>query len=53
MKRATQAYFKQVSNPITLERFKEQVFADLQQFQIPEGIRFDKTVLFVFGTGPL
>jgi ubiquinone/menaquinone biosynthesis C-methylase UbiE len=53
MKRANRAYFKQVPDPIKLASFKEQVFADLQQFQYPEGFRFNKTVSFAFGTKPL
>lgn len=53
MKQAANEYFRQVSDPITLESFREQVFVDLRQFQYPEGIRFSKTVSFVFGTKPI
>ena len=53
MKQAARGYFNQVSDPITLENFKEQVFVDLQRFQFPEGIRFSKRVLFAFGTKSL
>ena len=31
---------------------KEKVLIDLQQFQCPQGICFDKTVSFAFGTKP-
>ena len=53
MKQAVRGYFNQVSDPITLESFKEQVFNDLQQLQYPEGIRFSKTVLYAIGTKPV
>jgi ubiquinone/menaquinone biosynthesis C-methylase UbiE len=53
MKQAANDYFRQVPDPITLESFKEQVFLDLQQFQNPEGICFNKTVSFAFGTKPI
>ena len=53
MKQAAREYFEQVSDPITLESFKEQVFVDLQQFQYPEGIRSSKTVSFACGTKPI
>jgi len=53
MKQAADGYFQQISDPKTLESFKEQVFVDLQQFQYPEGIRFSKTVSFAFGTKPV
>lgn len=49
MKQAAREYFEQVSDPIKLERFKEQVFTDLQQFRFPEGIHFSKTVSYAFG----
>lgn len=52
MKQAVSDYFKQVSDLDTLRDFKRQVFADLQPFQYPEGIRFSKTVSFAFGTKP-
>jgi SAM-dependent methyltransferase len=35
-----------------LERFKEQVLADLKRFQSSKGIHFDKTVGYAFGTKP-
>jgi ubiquinone/menaquinone biosynthesis C-methylase UbiE len=47
MKQAAREYFEVMPE---LERFKEQVFADLEQFQSPEGIHFDKTVGYAFGT---
>lgn len=50
MKKAADDYFEQVPDPAKLERFKEQVFADLQQSQSSEGIRFSKTVSYAFGT---
>ncbi len=54
MRQAANDYFKQIpeEDPDTLARFKEQVFADLQPFTSPEGIRFTKTVQFAFGTKP-
>jgi ubiquinone/menaquinone biosynthesis C-methylase UbiE len=52
MKLAAREYFKRISNPTKLELFKEQVFADLYQFQCPEGIRFSKTVFYAYGTKP-
>lgn len=52
MKQAANEYFRQVSNPEKLEGFKEQVFIDLHPFQVPEGIRFSKTVSFAFGAKP-
>jgi hypothetical protein len=33
-----------------LDRFKEQIFNDLEQFQSPKGIHFVKTVGYAFGT---
>lgn len=53
MQQAANRTFKQVSDPIKLERFKEQVLVDLQSFEHPDGIRFSKTVSFAFGTKPL
>ena len=50
--RSVQAYFKRVREPDILERFKEQVFLDLQAFQSPQGVRFRKTVSFAFGNKP-
>jgi ubiquinone/menaquinone biosynthesis C-methylase UbiE len=44
--------YRQISDPNILESVKEQIFVDLQQFQYSEGIRFSKTVSFVFGTKP-
>ena len=50
LKLAAREYFEQVPDPAKLERFKEQVFADLQQSRSPEGVHFSKTVSFAFGT---
>ncbi len=47
MKQAAREYFEKMPE---LERFREQVFADLRQFQSPTGIHFDKTVGYAFGT---
>ena len=52
MRQAANEYFRQISEPKVLERFKEQVFVDLQQFQYLEGVRFSKTVSFAFGIKP-
>ena len=52
MKQAANSCFRKVSDPKTLERFKERVQADLQQFKNPEGIRFSKTISIAFGTKP-
>ena len=40
-------YFEEMPE---LERFKEQIFADLKQFRSPKGIHFNKTVAYAFGT---
>jgi ubiquinone/menaquinone biosynthesis C-methylase UbiE len=53
MKQAADEYFKQISDPNTMEKFKEQVFVDLQEYQDPEGTCFSKTVSYVFGTKPI
>jgi ubiquinone/menaquinone biosynthesis C-methylase UbiE len=53
MRLAAREYFKRVSDLTELEFFKEQVVADLQQFRYPEGIRFNKTVSYAFGTKPV
>lgn len=53
MRQAASDYFRQISDPNTLENFKEQVFFDLQKLQYSEGIRFSKTVSFAFGTKPV
>ncbi len=53
MRQAASDYFRQITNPNTLQNFKEQVLVDLQQFQSPEGIRFSKTVSFALGTKPV
>ncbi len=50
MKHAAREYFEQVPDPAQLEHFKEQVLADLQRSQSLEGIHFNKTVSFAFGT---
>jgi len=52
MELAASVYFKQVVDTDRLEKFKEQVFEDLREYQRPEGIRFSKTVLFAFGEKP-
>jgi ubiquinone/menaquinone biosynthesis C-methylase UbiE len=49
MKQAAREYFEMMPE---LEQFKEQIFADLRQFQSPKGIHFDKTVAYAFGTKP-
>lgn len=46
MKQAAREYFDKMPE---MEQFKEQVFADLKQFQSPKGIHFDKTVTYAFG----
>jgi hypothetical protein len=38
--------------PDRLQRFKEQVFEDLQRFKHPNGICSCKTAVFAFGTKP-
>jgi ubiquinone/menaquinone biosynthesis C-methylase UbiE len=53
MKQTANECFRRVSDPNILERFKRQVFNDLQEFQYPEGIRFSKTVSFALGTKPV
>jgi ubiquinone/menaquinone biosynthesis C-methylase UbiE len=53
MKQAANGYFKQITDPNTMESFKEQVFIDLQEYQNPEGICFSKTVSYAFGTKPV
>jgi ubiquinone/menaquinone biosynthesis C-methylase UbiE len=53
MKQAADEYFRQISDPNTMENFKEQVFIDLQEYQTPEGICFSKTVSYAFGTKPI
>lgn len=47
MKQAAREYFEKMPE---IERFKEQVFTDLKEFQSPSGIHFDKTVAYAFGT---
>jgi len=47
MQHAAREYFRKMPE---LERFREQVFADLAQFRSPRGIHFDKTVGYAFGT---
>jgi hypothetical protein len=49
MKQVARDYFEEMPE---LERFKEQVFADLKRFQSSQGIQFDKTVGYAFGTKP-
>jgi ubiquinone/menaquinone biosynthesis C-methylase UbiE len=52
MERASGEYFLGVPDPEKLDGFKEQVFADLEQFRCRQGIRFSKSVSFAFGTKP-
>lgn len=52
MKMATSDYFKQVPDLTELERLKELVLVDLQESHSSEGIRFNKTVAYAFGTKP-
>jgi SAM-dependent methyltransferase len=52
MKQAASDYFEKIPDVVDIESFKEKVFADLQQFRSPLGIRFDKTVSYAFGTKP-
>lgn len=47
MKQAANDYFKMMPE---LDQFKEQIFADLKEFQSPQGIHFDKTVAYAYGT---
>jgi ubiquinone/menaquinone biosynthesis C-methylase UbiE len=47
MKQAAREYFEKMPE---MEQFREQVFADLKQFQSTKGIHFDKTVGYAFGT---
>jgi ubiquinone/menaquinone biosynthesis C-methylase UbiE len=47
MKITASDYFKKMPE---LERLRGQVLADLEQFQSPKGIHFDKTVGYAFGT---
>jgi hypothetical protein len=47
MKQVAREYFERMPE---LERFKEQVFADLKRFRSSKGIHFDKTVGYAFGT---
>jgi len=49
MKQAAREYFEKMPDLAKLEWFKEQIFADLQQFRSPIGIQFDKTVSYAFG----
>jgi ubiquinone/menaquinone biosynthesis C-methylase UbiE len=47
MKITASDYFKKMPE---LDRFKEQIFTDLEQCQSPKGIHFVKTVGYAFGT---
>jgi hypothetical protein len=49
MKQAAREYFETMPG---LERFREQVFADLRLYRSPDGIHFDKTVAYAFGSKP-
>jgi ubiquinone/menaquinone biosynthesis C-methylase UbiE len=53
MEQAASDYFRQISDPNILGNLKGQVFGDLQEFTYPEGILFNKTVSFAFGTKPI
>jgi ubiquinone/menaquinone biosynthesis C-methylase UbiE len=50
MKQAACDYFEKIPDAVENEWFKEQIFTDLQQFRFPNGIHFDKTVSYAFGT---
>jgi ubiquinone/menaquinone biosynthesis C-methylase UbiE len=50
MKQAACDYFEKIPDSVEMHWFKEQIFADLQQFRSPKGIHFDKTVSYAFGT---
>ena len=50
MKQAASDYFEKVPDSVDMQSFKEQIFADLQQFQSPIGIHFDKTVSYAYAT---
>ena len=52
MRRAASRYFKQVTDPLRLEEFKQHVYADLGEFHRPEGICFNKTVAYALGRKP-
>jgi len=47
MQHAARRHFEEMPE---LERFKEQVLADLKSYKSAEGIHFDKTVAYAFGT---
>jgi ubiquinone/menaquinone biosynthesis C-methylase UbiE len=47
MQQAVSDYFEKLPE---LEQLKEQILADLAPFQSAEGIQFDKTVAYAFGT---
>jgi SAM-dependent methyltransferase len=49
MQQAANEYFEKMPE---IEGFKEQIFSDLYQFQLPEGITFEKTVAYAFGIKP-
>ena len=49
MKQAVSDYFRKVPDSVDMQSFKEQIYADLQQFQSPIGIQFDKTVSYAYG----
>ena len=53
MRQAASEYFRQISDPNALENLKQQVLADLRNFQYSEGIQFSKTVTFAFGIKPM
>jgi ubiquinone/menaquinone biosynthesis C-methylase UbiE len=53
MKQAAGDYFNQISDPNKMEKFKEQVFVDLREYQNTEGICFSKTVTYAIGTKPV
>jgi ubiquinone/menaquinone biosynthesis C-methylase UbiE len=49
MQLAAREYFKQIPDAGEMRRFKDRVFADLEAFRFPDGIRFNKIVSFAFG----
>jgi ubiquinone/menaquinone biosynthesis C-methylase UbiE len=53
MRQAVSDHFRQITDPNTLQNFKERVLADLRESQISEGVEFMKTVSFAFGTKPV
>jgi SAM-dependent methyltransferase len=50
MKKAASDYFEKIPDSVEVQSFQEQIFNDLQQFQSPGGIQFDKTIGYAYGT---